>query len=299
LEDLWSLMQLLNPGLLGDRRRFQERYVGPIAAGDANRAAALRARLKPFVLRREKRAVAPELPPRTETVLHVELSPAERAAYDVVRAAARRDVLARLQEGGGVLAALEALLRLRQACCHGGLLPSGDKQAPSAKVSLLVEALSESVSEGHKALVFSQWTSFLDLIAPALAAAGLTYLRLDGATVDRQGVVAAFQAEDGPPILLMSLKAGGVGLNLTRADHVLLTDPWWNPAAEDQAADRAHRIGQDRPVLVQRLVALGTVEERILALQERKRQLAALALAGEGGGGAAGLTADDLLALLD
>jgi SNF2 family DNA or RNA helicase len=296
LDDLWSLMQILNPGLLGDRRHFQERYVRPILGGDVDRASALRARVKPFVLRRLKREVAPELPPRTDTVRHVELSAAERTHYDIIRAATRKDVLEQLAAGGGVIQALEALLRLRQACCHPDLLP-GVQGESSAKLATLVEILEEAVAEGHKALVFSQWTSFLDLMEPALKEAGLTWLRLDGSTADRQGVVSRFQQEGGPPVLIMSLKAGGVGLNLTAADHVILADPWWNPAAEDQAADRAHRIGQERPVLVQRLVALGTVEEKILALQAAKRALAD-AVVGEGGA-AAGLTREDLMALLD
>jgi SNF2 family DNA or RNA helicase len=194
------------------------------------------------------------------------------------------------------MAALEALLRLRQAACHSGLLP-GQSAETSSKLTCLIEALDTAVSEGHKALVFSQWTSLLDLAEPHMDAAGIPFLRLDGSTVDRAGVVNAFQADDGAPVLLASLKAGGTGLNLTAADHVFILDPWWNPAAEDQAADRAHRIGQDRPVLIYRLVATDTVEERLLALQARKRALADAAL-GQADR-AASLTRDDLLALLD
>ena len=171
------------------------------------------------------------------------------------------------------------------------------QQAPSSsKLEALVDALENAAADGHKALVFSQWTSMLDLIEPALKAADVSFTRLDGSTRDRGGVVAAFQATDGPPVMLLSLKAGGVGLNLTAADHVFMVDPWWNPATEDQAADRAHRIGQDRPVMVYRLVATDTVEERILALQERKRTLAAAALGGADVG--APLTKADLLELL-
>jgi hypothetical protein len=296
LDDLHSQMQFLNPGLLGTRRDFQERFARPIQAGDHAATELLRGRLKPFILRRLKREVARELPPRTDTVLHVELSPNERAYYDAILAATRSDVLERLEHGGSMLEALEALLRLRQACCHPDLLPGVEGQA-SSKLALLVETLQEASAEGHKSLVFSQWTSHLDLMEPALQAAGVPFLRLDGSTADRAAVVQAFQAESGPPVLLMSLKAGGVGLNLTAADHVFITDPWWNPAAEDQAADRAHRIGQDKPVLVSRLVALGTVEERILALQAKKRALAEAAI-GTGGAAAAGLTKADLLSLL-
>ncbi|HTM22582.1 MAG TPA: C-terminal helicase domain-containing protein, partial [Kofleriaceae bacterium] len=167
----------------------------------------------------------------------------------------------------------------------------------SSKVDRLIGALDEAAADGHRALVFSQWTSALDLIEPHLGAAGLDFVRLDGATRDRAAVVARFQDPAGPPVMLISLKAGGVGLNLTAADHVFLFDPWWNPAVEDQAADRAHRIGQDRPVFIHRLVATATVEERVLALQERKRALFDAALADAGA--AASLTQDDLRQLLD
>jgi SNF2 family DNA or RNA helicase len=172
----------------------------------------------------------------------------------------------------------------------------GQTASGSAKLSLLLETLEELLAEGHKALVFSQWTSLLDLVEPHLAAAAIPFTRLDGSTVDRGAVVRAFAADDGPPVMLVSLKAGGTGLTLTAADHVFLLDPWWNPAVEDQAADRAHRIGQERPVIVYRLVAAETVEERILALQERKRSLAEVVLAGADR--AAGLTREDLLDLL-
>jgi superfamily II DNA or RNA helicase len=295
LDELWSQLHFANPGLLGTRAAFDERWARPIAAADARAVTALRARIRPFVLRRRKAEVAPELPPRIEVVLHVELDENERRVYDAVRAATRADVLAKLAAGGSVLAALEALLRLRQAACHVGLVP-GQTAETSSKVELLVEELATAVAEGHKALVFSQWTSLLDRVEPRLRAAGLAWTRLDGSTRDRAGVVAAFQDEAGPPVLLISLQAGGTGLNLTAADHVFLLDPWWNPAVEDQAADRAHRIGQEKPVLVHRLVASDTVEERVLALQAAKRSLADAALGGAAT--ATSLTRDDLLALL-
>ncbi|MFI5314499.1 MAG: SNF2-related protein [Myxococcota bacterium] len=295
LDELWSQFHFSNPGLLGSLADFRERYAKPIAAGEPGAAAHLRARIAPFLLRRLKREVARELPPRTEAVLHCELDPDERAVYDAVRAASQREVVARLQSGGSVLEALELLLRLRQAACHRALVP-GQHAAGSTKLAVLLESLEEAVAEGHKALVFSQWTSFLDLIEPSLRGAELGFTRLDGSTVDRAGVVERFQSPDGPPVLLLSLRAGGVGLNLTAADHVFLLDPWWNPAVEEQAADRAHRIGQDRPVMVYRLVARDTVEERILALQQRKRELAQAALAGADRAGA--ITREDLLALL-
>jgi superfamily II DNA or RNA helicase len=295
LDELWSLFHFTSRGLLGGRSDFKERYADPVARGDAGAATLLRARIRPFLLRRRKRDVAPELPPRTDMVLHCELDDRERAIYDAVRAATRQEVLDQLAHGGNVLAALEALLRLRQASCHPALLP-GQEAGSSSKVDMLVETLSVVAAEDGKALVFSQWTSLLDLIEPHLRSADIAFTRLDGSTRDRAGVVASFQDPAGPPVLLISLKAGGTGLNLTAADHVFLCDPWWNPATEDQAADRAHRIGQDRPVLVYRMVSKDTVEERILALQSRKRAIADAAL-GEADRAAA-LTRDDLMALL-
>ena len=296
LEELWSQIHFLNPGLLGGRQDFQERYGKAIADGEPGAAARLRERIRPFLLRRLKREVAPELPPRTEVVLRCELSDEERSLYQAIHAATRDEVVAKLREGGNVLAALEALLRLRQASCHAALIP-GQKAESSSKVQLLVESVAQAAAEGHKSLVFSQWTSLLDLIEPELKAAGVDFVRLDGSTRDRGEVVRSFQDESGPPAMLISLKAGGAGLNLTAADHVFLVDPWWNPAVEDQAADRAHRIGQDKPVIVHRLVAMGTVEERILALQQSKRELAEAALSGADKAGA--LTRDDLVALLE
>lgn len=295
LDELWSLFHFLNRGFLGGRRDFQERYAQPIAAGSAEVAERLQRRLRPFVLRRRKQEVAKELPPRTDLVLRFPLDERERALYDAIHASTREEVVTRLGEPGGVMAALEALLRLRQAACHPGLLP-GQEADRSSKVDLLLERLGQAVGDGHKALVFSQWTGLLDRVEPGLREAGIDFLRLDGSTADRGGVVAAFQAEEGPPVLLATLKAGGTGLNLTAADHVFLLDPWWNPAAEDQAADRAHRIGQDRPVFVHRLVAEGTVEERILALQEKKRAIAEAAIGDATA--AASLSREDLLELL-
>ena len=302
LDELWSQLHFTNPGLLGGRSDFQDRWAEPIMNGDDGAAKRLRERIRPFVLRRLKREVAKELPPRTDAVMYVELDEQERITYDAIRAATQREIVAMLEAGGGVMAALEALLRLRQASCHTGLLPIAIRgtgnAAPqgSSKLERLLEALTDAAADGHRALVFSQWTSLLDLIEPHLEAANLGFVRLDGSTVDRAGVVGKFQAEDGPPVMLLSLKAGGTGLNLTAADHVFLVDPWWNPAVEDQAADRAHRIGQDKPVMVYRMVARDTVEERILELQARKRKLADAALSEAGG--AAAITRDDLLALL-
>jgi hypothetical protein len=294
LEELWSLMHFTNPGLLGGRRQFDEKVAQPIADGQAGAAERLRKRIRPFVLRRLKRDVAPELPPRTESVMHVSLDERERAVYDAVMAATRAEVVALLNEGGSVLKALEALLRLRQAACHPALVP-GQQATSSSKVQTLVDALDTAVSDGHKALVFSQWTSLLDLIEPLLKKAGIAFERLDGATANRGEVTARFQSPEGAPVMLLSLKAGGTGLNLTAADHVFLVDPWWNPAVEAQAADRAHRIGQERPVMVYRLVSQGTVEERILGLQEKKRALFEAALSEASA--ATAITRQDLLEL--
>ena len=241
----------------------------------------------------------PELPPRTDAVLHVELDETERSVYDAVRARRKKDVAAKLAQGGGgsVLAALEALLRLRQAACHPALVP-GQHATTSSKVERLLEALEEAAADGHKALVFSQWTELLDLVEPHLAERG--HPRSRASTARRATAApssASSRARTARPVMLVSLKAGGTGLNLTAADHVFLLDPWWNPAVEDQAADRAHRIGQDRPVMVYRMVAKDTVEERILALQAKKRALADVALGDADHAG--GITRDELLALLE
>ena len=295
LDELWSQFHFLNPGLLSGRRDFQDRYAKPIAAGEPGVAKRLRERIRPFVLRRLKREVAPELPARTDVTLRCTLNAEERRAYNTVRVAAQEKLVKQIG-GNDVMAALEALLRLRQASCHTALLP-GHTAKTSAKVELLMETLDEVISGGHKALVFSQWTAMLDLVEPHLEQNNIGYVRLDGTTRNRQNVVNRFQSEDGPPVFLISLKAGGTGLNLTNADHVFLLDPWWNPAVEDQAADRAHRIGQENPVLVYRLVAEDTVEERIQALQARKRALAEAAVGGADQ--ASAITRAELMALLD
>jgi superfamily II DNA or RNA helicase len=284
LRELWSLFEFLSPGFFGPRRRFEERFGG---AGD-EALQGLRRRIRPFVLRRLKSQVASELPPRTETVLRCPMSEAQRTAYDDLRRG-RAGLKGRMK-------ILALITRLRQAACDVALLPEAPTEAESGKLDTLLDALVEVADEGHRALVFSQWTSLLDRVEPRLREADLDWVRLDGSTRDRQQVVQRFQADDGPPVFLISLKAGGTGLNLTAADHVFHLDPWWNPAAEQQATDRAHRIGQTRPVFVWKLVSEGTVEERILDLQESKRALAEAVLAGQDG--ATGLSDDDLLDLL-
>lgn len=279
LDELWSVFHFLAPGWLGSR-------------ADQTDAKRMGARVRPFVLRRKKESVARDLPPRTESVLACELSADERAIYDAVHAAKVPSVLKALDES--VMSALEALLRLRQAASHPRLLPGYETwPGASAKVQTLTAMLEQLVAEGHKALLFSQWTSFLDLVEPALS---MPFARLDGATADRKAVVERFESRDGPPVMLISLKAGGTGLTLTAADYVFLLDPWWNPAVEEQAAARAHRIGQTKPVFVYRLIAKDTVEERLLALQAAKRALFDAALGDEAL--AEKLTKEELRALL-
>ncbi len=295
MTDLWSQFQFVNPGLLGTRAEFEREVSLRIQEGDAHALERLRKRIQPFILRRMKRDVAPELPPKTEVTLQCDLSQSERDLYQTLLASSRREVVEKLEQGGSVFSALELLLRLRQACCHSALIP-GEQAKTSSKLDLLTESLSASIELGHRSLVFSQWTSFLDLIGERLTQEGIRYVRLDGSTTDRARVVEEFQRADGPPVFLISLKAGGVGLTLTAADHVYIMDSWWNPAVEEQAIDRAHRIGQENPVLVHRLITRDTLEEKIVALQDSKRELAHQAL--EGGDRAVTLTRDDLLSLL-
>jgi superfamily II DNA or RNA helicase len=297
LRDLWSQFEFLNPGLLGTRQEFQEEFASPLERGVVGAASQLRRLIKPFLLRRLKREVATELPPRTETVLYCELSDNERSLYDSIFASTQSEVLKALGSEANTIQVLEALLRLRQAACHPSLVPAQQAET-SAKLELFVETLKVSIENGHRALVFSQWTSFLDLVQTRLEQEAIHFSRLDGSTSapNRARLVEEFQASGGPDCMLISLKAGGVGLTLTAADHVFILDPWWNPAVEDQAADRAHRIGQENPVLIHRLVARDTVEDRILELQKRKLSIAGAAL--EGSSQAVSLTRDDFLALL-
>ncbi len=286
LEELWSLFRYLMPGFLGSHEAFRERFVVPIEAGDPKGTEALRSRIRPYVLRRLKRQVATELPPLTDMVIRCEMGDAQRRVYEAVRVAAWKDVQSLLSEGGGrvgTLQILEALLRMRQACCDPALLPGDHSEAGACKLDELEDLLVELVCDDHKALIFSQWTSLLDRVEVRLKKLGIRWVRLDGSTRDRQTVIDAFQSPEGPPVFLLSLKAGGTGLNLTAADYVVHLDPWWNPAVQQQATDRAHRIGQDKPVVSVRLIAEGTLEERILELQDAKRALADAALGTEGG----------------
>ncbi len=275
LGELWSLFEFLNPGLLGSAKAFQ-RASATRTRDDADMEWLSRA-LRPFILRRTKEQVAPELPRRTEQTLQCELEPAQRRHYDELRAHYRETLLARIARDGvnrSKMQILEALLRLRQAACHSALIDPSRAHEPSAKFELLIPRLLEVIAEGHKALVFSQFTSLLALLRPRLDALHTTYEYLDGRTRDRAARVERFQTDPSCSLFLISLKAGGLGLNLTAAEYVFLLDPWWNPAVEAQAIDRAHRIGQSRHVFAYRLLARDTVEEKVAELQQTKRQLA-------------------------
>jgi SNF2 family DNA or RNA helicase len=233
--------------------------------------------LRPFILRRTKQQVARELPEKTEQTIYCELEGPQRKQYNELRKHYRETLLARVQSAGlgkSKMHVLEALLRLRQAACHPGLLDVKRSSEPSAKLDVLMDQLDELRQEGHKALVFSQFTSLLAIVRARLDDAGIPYEYLDGATRNREAHVEAFQNDRACGLFLISLKAGGLGLNLTAAEYVFLLDPWWNPAVEAQAVDRAHRIGQTRPVFAYRLIARDTVEEKVLELQKTKRELA-------------------------
>jgi SNF2 family DNA or RNA helicase len=285
LGELWSLMNFLNPGLLGARARFARDFRTPIEKlGDEARRAALVGRVRPFLLRRTKDAVERDLPAKTEIVERLEFEQAQRDLYESVRLATYgrvREEIAARGLGRSQVIILDALLKLRQVCCDPRLLAldHAGRAARSAKLDRLMEMVPELLSEGRRILVFSQFTSMLALIEEAFAGIGIDYVKLTGETTDRATPVRRFQAGE-VPVFLISLKAGGTGLNLTAADTVILYDPWWNPAAEAQAIDRAHRIGQDKPVFAYRLIALGTVEEKMQELQARKRALADALLAG-------------------
>lgn len=303
LSELWSLFEFLNPGVLGASGRLVHalRSASPDALGGVDEEArGLLARaLRPYILRRTKAQVAPELPERLEQTVFVDLGEDDRRRYNELRDHYRASLL-----GGGHEAAapnrvhvLEALLRLRQAACHPGLVNPDLAGTGSAKLDVLEESVVELVEEGHKVLVFSQFTSLLAIVRRHFDRAGISYEYLDGQTRDREARVTHFQRDPDCHVFLISLKAGGLGLNLTAADYVFLLDPWWNPAVEAQAIDRAHRIGQTRRVFASRLIARDTVEEKVLQLQERKRDLADAIIRAEDGP-LSSLTRDDLELLL-
>ncbi|MDA0322930.1 MAG: DEAD/DEAH box helicase [Verrucomicrobia bacterium] len=276
LGELWSLFEFLNPGMLGTASAFK-RGLSAAQNGDEESVGILSRALRPFVLRRTKSQVLKELPEKMEETIYCDLLPAQRKQYDELRDHYRQALLAKV-DGDGIakskIMVLEALLRLRQAACHPGLLDKSKRVQSSAKLDVLLGQIQDVVDEDHKILVFSQFTSLLAIVRAQLDKTGVTYAYLDGHTRKREEVVARFQTDPSCKVFLISLKAGGLGLNLTAADYVVLLDPWWNPAVEAQAVDRSHRIGQTRRVFAYRIVARDTVEERILELQQKKKKLA-------------------------
>ncbi len=277
LDELWSQLNFLNPNVLGSRKDFDERFTKPVADGHEQAKSVLQALVKPFILRRTKKDVADDLPEKQESVLVCEPTPAQAKIYAKLRNHYRSEILSAIEADGlgrSKIKVIEGLLRLRQVACHPALV--GEPKAGSGKLESMIERLSEVVSEGHKALVFSQFTKFLALIQERLNAIGIDPISLTGSTplAKRKEHVETFQSPGGPPVFLISLKAGGVGLNLTAADYVFIMDPWWNPAAEAQAMDRAHRIGQTKTVFAYKLICKDTIDEQVLKLQDSKKDLA-------------------------
>jgi SNF2 family DNA or RNA helicase len=301
LGELHTLFNFINPGLLGSWEHFRSHFADPIERhNDAEARDRLRRLIRPFILRRLKSAVLRDLPPRTEIPLHVELSPEEAAFYEALRQRALENVAKAAEDsaqpGQATIRILAELTRLRRACCHPKLIDPGT-DLPGSKLRVFAETLEEILAGRHKVLVFSQFVDHLAIVREHLEAENIRYQYLDGSTppAKRQEAVRDFQAGLGD-VFLISLKAGGFGLNLTAADYVIHLDPWWNPAAEDQASDRAHRIGQQRPVTIYRLIASGTVEDKIVDLHHRKRELADSLLDGTDAAGR--MTPEEMLELL-
>ncbi len=302
LGELWSLFEFLNPGMLGRSGRLHELISasGKQGSTEGNAIRVLGQALRPFMLRRTKEKVLTELPAKTEQTLFCELEGKQRKLYDELRDHYRASLTQKILQVGMKrckIHVLEALLRLRQAACHPGLIDKAKVKEGSAKLETLLEQLGEVLAEGHKVLVFSQFTSLLAIVRAELDKAKIVYEYLDGKTNNRQALVERFQTDKDCPVFLISLKAGGQGLNLTAADYVYILDPWWNPAVEAQAVDRVHRIGQSQPVFAYRLIARGTIEEKILELQSKKKQLAD-AIVSADNSLLGDLTADDLAFLL-
>lgn len=297
LGELWSLFAFINPGMLGHGQLGKQLQSGKGLADESRQV--LAKALRPYILRRTKGQVATDLPEKTEQTLYCELPPKQRRHYNQLRDHYRKQLLGRIEKHGlaqSKIQVLEALLRLRQAACHPGLVNAQHAKADSAKLDQLMEQLQPVLDEGHKALVFSQFTEFLGLLRKRLDPMKVNYEYLDGKTRKRQDKVERFQKDPDCKLFLISLKAGGTGLNLTAADYVFLLDPWWNPAVEAQAIDRTHRIGQTKQVFAYRLIAKDTVEEKVLALQQTKRELAD-ALIGQDNSVLRDLTREDLDAL--
>ena len=302
--ELWAQFDFLMPGFLGDNATFRKRYRTPIEVyGDNEQRSRLSRRLAPFMLRRTKQEVADELPPKTEIIRSVPLHPKQAALYESIRLTMEKKVRDAIAEKGlsrSHITILDALLKLRQTCCDPRTLSlkSAQKVKESAKLDLLMELLPEQLEEGRRILIFSQFTRMIALIEAELDARKIAYSKLTGQTRKRDEAIERFKSGE-VSVFLISLKAGGVGLNLTEADTVIIYDPWWNPAAESQAADRAHRIGQDKPVFVYKLITENTVEEKIIAMQERKRALADSIYNDGAKDESLKLTAEDLTALFE
>ncbi len=304
LLELWALFAIVAPGLFPSARRFAEDYLRPVEAGtNPALVARLRRRIRPLMLRRTKDVVATELPPKQEQTLQIELNPRHRRLYDTFLQRERQKLFGLIDDlDKNRFVVFRSLTLLRMLSLDPSLVDEKYAGVPSSKLDALFEQLADVVDEGHRALVFSQFTSFLGKAAARLDAAGIAYSYLDGSTLHRSAVIDGFK-EGAAPVFLISLKAGGFGLNLTEADYVFLLDPWWNPATETQAVDRAHRIGQTKNVMVYRMVATDTIEEKVMALKEQKAALTGSVLDGGGLAGDAGfsdaLTADDLRGLLE
>jgi superfamily II DNA or RNA helicase len=299
LGELWSIFEFLNPGMLGSDTVFK-RYVGSGMSLEQTDRALLAKALRPFILRRTKQQVVQDLPEKTEQTLYCDMEAEQKRCYEELRAHYRDALLRKdtAELNRSKIEVLEALLRLRQAACHPGLISPELASEASAKLELLLPSIAEVVEEGHKVLVFSQFTSFLAIVRERLEQEKITYEYLDGRTRNRAAKVERFQTDSECPVFLISLKAGGLGLNLTAAEYVYLLDPWWNPAVEAQAIDRSHRIGQTQHVFAYRLICRGTVEEKILDLQQKKRDLADAILSADNRGVIQSLTREDLEFLL-
>jgi SNF2 family DNA or RNA helicase len=297
--ELWAILGIVAPGLLPPRQKFTEQYRYPIERNhDAARLDQLRRRIRPLVLRRTKESVADDLPPRIEQVVEVELAPAHRVVYDRHLQRERQKVLGLLAElEGNRFEIFRSLTLLRRLALDPSLVDPDHAKVPASKLDVLETMLDEIVADGHRVLVFSQFTGVLDRVRTRLDGRGTAYSYLDGTTLRRAAVIDGFRTGDNP-VFLISLKAGGVGLTLTEADYVIVLDPWWNPAVEAQAVGRAHRIGQKKTVMVYRLVASGTIEEKVMALKASKSRLFD-AIMGGGELTSSRLTADDIRGLLE
>ncbi|MFM8894303.1 MAG: DEAD/DEAH box helicase [Actinomycetales bacterium] len=298
LMELWSLLSITAPGLFPNPDRFAEYYQRPIERDrDADRLAQLRRRIRPFMLRRTKEEVASELPPKQEQVLELDLDPKHLKVYQRHLQRERQKVLGLIGDlRKHRFEIFRSLTLLRQLSLDASLVDDAYANIPSTKLDALVEMLGDIVAEGHRTLVFSQFTGYLTKVRTRLTDAGIATSYLDGRTRKRQQAIDAFVDGD-TPVFLISLKAGGFGLNLTAADYVILLDPWWNPATETQAIDRTHRIGQDKQVMVYRMVARDTIEERVMALKEHKAALFDAVMTGTSASGS-GLTAEEIRDLL-